>query len=269
MTRAGVASTLGYGLVALGGAGLNGMTFERALPGPGIDPGSIPLLAWGGVGLGLLLTRSPFSSRWREALPAPLSTLPSARSRVLGFVIRQACLAFLIRWAVGGVIFWVALPLVALADVYRRGPTTRARLAEALVLYLLFFGYGVGGIWNFVGHFFMADTVAASVGWPPGSPFQQELAFYALGTGVVGLLTPWWRDHFWVAAAVAPSIFVYGAAFTHIEDYLVYGNTAPANWGPAAVGANLVIPTVVLLGTWFYFRTRGPMGREPSPGDAR
>ena len=140
---------------------------------------------------------------------------------------------------------------------FEQGVVSPAKLIGYLLLYVLFYGYGIGGIWNFVGHFFAADMVAASVGWPAGNPFQQELAFYALGTGAVGLLTPWVRDRFWMAAALAPSIFVYGAAFTHVQDYLVNDNTAPANWSVAAVAANLIIPTVVLGLLWAYARAGG------------
>ena len=34
---------------------------------------------------------------------------------------------------------------------------------------------GYGSLRNFVGHLVLKDTVAASIGWAPGSPFQTEL----------------------------------------------------------------------------------------------
>lgn len=252
---------LGYGLVALGAMVRTG-TMLPPVPASwtGVQEALLPWLGRGGLLAGLALVVwsaapvSPFRDPVR-ALPAPLSSLPHGWRRVVPFVLRQVGVAFLLRWAFGGLLFWAALPVLALADCRRRGVEGRHETASSVVLYLLFYGYGAGGLWNFVGHFFMSDAVAASVGWAAGSPFQQELAFYALGTGVVALMTPWWRDRFWVAAALAPSLFVYGAAYTHVEDFLVNGNTAPANWSIAAVGANVVIPTVVLLSTWWHRHT--------------
>ena len=180
---------------------------------------------------GLVLAWVAPPARWPEAWPAPLGRLP----------------------------------VPGLSQARRLGAPDRRTRLELVLLYVLFYGYGVGGAWNFAGHFFAADMVASSVGWAAGSPFQQELAFYALGTGTVGLLTPWIRDRFWLAAALAPSIFVYGAAFTHVEDYLVSGNDAPMNWSFTAVGANLLIPTAVLALTWVYARMGGFSGDGASP----
>lgn len=298
-----VAVTLGFGFVFLGGAKLAAIPAITApLDVIGIPDRWWPLIAWGELAIGALLTQPalhklaawmmvpwlvtavgfhlsaadhagavvPFTLAvfglwlWRQAppidrnevWPAPLHPLPTATGGRLAFVVRQVGTSFLFRWAIGGVAFWAALPLLGLSQARRVGASSRRARLEHVLLYLLFYGYGVGGLWNFTGHFFAADMVAASVGWPAGSPFQQELAFYALGTGTVGLLTPWLRERFWIAAALAPSIFVYGAAFTHIEDYLRNGNDAPMNWSLAAVGANLLIPTAVMTLVWLYSRRR-------------
>lgn len=250
--------TAGYGLVFLGGAVLHGMSLvTRYLDASGIQLALRPAISWLGVLAGLLLMHVSVHGLNAGALPAPLQWLPRSAAGRAAFVARQLGAAFLIRWAVGGVLFWCALPLLAISHARNLAASSPRQRIGYLLLYLLFYGYGVGGIWNFVGHFFAADMVAASAGWAAGSPFQQELGFYALGTGTVGLLTPWLRDRFWIAAALAPSIFVYGAAFTHVKDYVVSGNTAPMNWSFAAVGANLIIPTVVLGLVWAYARAGG------------
>lgn len=300
----GVAVTLGFGLVFLGGSKLNGVPEAMApLETIGIPARFWPLVGWGELVLALLLTHPPLhriagaamaawmlsaavlhaasldlagaslpvglatlgvllfrvapALRPSTAWPAPLRVLPATGMARSIFVARHVAVAFLVRWAVGGVMFWAALPLLAVSHALRMGTSDGKERLELVLLYLLFYGYGVGGAWNFAGHFFAADMVAQSVGWAAGSPFQQELAFYALGTGVVGLLTPWVRDRFWVAAALAPSIFVYGAAFTHIEDHFVSGNDAPMNWSFTAVGANLLIPTAILALVWAYARMGG------------
>lgn len=256
----------GFGMVFVGGAVLHGMSpVTRYLDASDIPHTIYPFIGWVVVLAGLLVAHISVHGLDARALPAPLQWLPGSGAGKAAFIARQLGIAFLIRWAVGGVLFWCALPLLAISHARNVAASGSRQQTGYLLLYLLFYGYGVGGIWNFVGHFFAADMVAASVGWPAGNPFQQELAFYALGTGMVGLLTPWLRDRFWIAAALAPSIFVYGAAFTHVQDYLVNGNTASANWSVAAVGANLVIPTVVLAVLWAYARLGG---FRPAVGEA-
>jgi NAD(P)-dependent dehydrogenase (short-subunit alcohol dehydrogenase family) len=42
---------------------------------------------------------------------------------------------------------------------------------------------GVGGVFGFVGHTVYADIAAASIGWPPGNPFQTEVAVANLAIG--------------------------------------------------------------------------------------
>jgi hypothetical protein len=253
-----IGATAGFGLVFLGGAILHGLApITHLLDVPQLPHSVYPVIGWAGILAGLLMTHASSHGLATGSLPAPLQRLPRSGAGKVAFLVRQLGVAFLIRWAVGGVLFWCALPLLGASHARNVAASSRRQYMGCLLLYLLFYGYGVGGVWNFVGHIFAADMVAASVGWPAGTPFQQELAFYALGTGVVGLLTPWIRDRFWIAAALAPSIFVYGAALTHVRDYLANGNTAPANWSFSAIGANLIIPTIVLSLTWAYARSGG------------
>lgn len=180
-----------------------------------------------------------------RAIPTPLTSAPRRGLYVAFFIVNLVGLAFMFRWAAGGVLYWAALPVMGLAQAARSDG--RESGTQAVLLYMLVLGFGVSGIWNFVGHFFMSDFVAASVGWPSGSPFQEELAFYHLGSGIAGLLCMWWRDRFWIAAALAPSAMAYGAAFIHLREFLVNQNTSPANWGVGPVGANALIPTVILI----------------------
>jgi hypothetical protein len=253
---------LGYTLVFLGGGVRNGVEESMALFNTlGVPSASITMVSRAALVLGLLLIAElPLSPARLEGWRAPLKRLPTRAVWVLPFLFRVVGVSFMIRWAVGGVAFWAALPILGLLHAASVGETSARGRLEHVLLYLLFFGYGAGGLWNFSGHFFAADMVAASVGWPAGSPFQQELAFYALGTGTVGLLTPWLRDRYWIASALAPSIFVYGAAYTHIMDFFHSGNDAPMNWSFTAVGANLIIPSAVLLVLAAYIRQGGLKG---------
>jgi hypothetical protein len=113
------------------------------------------------------------------------------------------------------------------------------------LLYFVVILIGFGGIWNFIGHTFLADTVATQIGWKTGSPFQTELAFYTLGSGIAGLMTIWFRGHMITALVVSKSIFLYGAAFVHIQDAIINNNYSPLNIGTPLVG-DIIFPTLLL-----------------------
>lgn len=201
---------------------------------------------------GMLLPDGP----WVES---PLEDPPKGFAAAGHRLVRIVGVAFLIRWAVGGVPYWLGLPLVADLSVRRDARTPRDRL-ERTLLHLLVLGLGVNGVWAFVGHTFMSEAVSQSVGWMP-NPFQRELAFYHLAIGVTGIACWWIRDHFWLAAAAIPSIFLYGAGWVHLADFVEHGNTAPANWGLSVLFGNLILPTALLL--LVALRTRWA-GRHPA-----
>lgn len=191
--------------------------------------------------------RQPLGTLWPEGpwLESPLDRRPKPSPAVAHRLVRVVGLAFLIRWAVGGVTYWLTLPFLALFSVRSSGMASDERL-ERTLLHLLVLGLGVSGLWGFVGHTFLSETVSRSVGWAP-SPFQRELAFYHLAIGVSAIACWWIRDHFWVAAAAIPSIFLYGAGWVHLADFIEHGNTAPANWGFPVLFGNLILPTALLV----------------------
>jgi hypothetical protein len=114
---------------------------------------------------------------------------------------------------------------------------------EVLLQHLLVVAYGVGGVFAFLGHHFRPGEVAASIGWEPGSPFQEEIAYANLGYGVAGLLCARQRAG-WTATALASSIFYLGAALVHIRDLRRSSNTAINNAG--AIAPDLLIPLTAL-----------------------
>ena len=185
---------------------------------------------------------------WHPRPPAPLRDPPARPMAGLLFAVQLVGVSFLVRSAIGGIAFWMALPLLALGHARRDGALgDRAQVVRLLLLYLLVLGMGVGGLWGFVGHFLMSDSVAASVGWRTGSPFQKELAFYHLGLGVLGVLALWIRDRLWLAVGLLSSIFLYGAGWVHLTDFLVRENTAEGNWGVGVLFGNLIVPTAMLV----------------------
>ena len=151
---------------------------------------------------------------------------------------------------------WTIFVVGLAAYHLKREPKLREarRVLETYAAYLIVYVYGVGGLWGFVGHFFLSDSVAASIGWDPGSPFQLELAFYHLAFGIMGALAIWLRGFYWVALAVGKATFLYGAAFIHIKD-LLRGNTAPGNAGfTVLVWGDMLVPTAILIVTIAYAR---------------
>jgi hypothetical protein len=129
-------------------------------------------------------------------------------------------------------------------------PRSSERVIEIPLLYLLVIGAGAAGLLAFVGHAFYAAETARNIGWPPGSPFQFEVAVADLSYGVLGLMCLHWRGPFWLATGVVTSIIFLGCNYGHLYDAWVNNNYAPDNYGiinlfeivwPAAV-LSLLVP---------------------------
>ena len=106
------------------------------------------------------------------------------------------------------------------------------KIKQSLEIFLLYlFGVGVAGsgIGGFFGHFFISDTVAQSIGWPKGNPFQLEVGFANLALGVLGIVAMGRRDGFREATVVAVTVLGVGATVVHIMDMIQTGNLAPGN----------------------------------------
>ncbi len=153
---------------------------------------------------------------------------------------------------------WTALTLLgaALHLVFSKKPRTRNRVIEVFLLYLLVIQVGVASIWGFMGHAFMADYIAAYIGWPAGSPFQFEVAVANLSYGILGMLCARYRGSFWAATIIAFSVFYLGAAYGHIVDIVQNANFAPGNAG-APLYLDVVLPVVLISLFAVYRRTSG------------
>ena len=97
----------------------------------------------------------------------------------------------------------------------------------------------------FIGHTVLAEQVANAIGWPPGSPFQTELAFYTLGTAVAALICIYYPKAGVSLLAIAKSVFLLGAAFVHILDWWQHDNVNPSNLGITLAG-DIVYPILFL-----------------------
>ena len=179
----------------------------------------------------------------------------SSGSRLLR-VFQLIGIGWMLRYFLGTTLFIALIPVAALIHLWRdEQPRTKKRVLEVFLLYFLVVGYGFGSLWGFVGHIFFADMIAQDIGWATGSQFQMELAFYHLGFGVVGILAWWIRDHLWTALALGKSIFLYGAAYVHIRDIILFDNWSPSNAGFEILYlSDLILPTVILILLGAYLR---------------
>jgi hypothetical protein len=125
-------------------------------------------------------------------------------------------------------------------------PVTAGWCVEVLLLYLLVFFAGLGGLMAFLGHTFKAQEIALKIGWQP-SPFQFEVAVADLAFGVLGILCIWQRRGFWTATGIGYAIFLLGCAYGHYQDMTQHGNFSPYNVGLVLWVNDLAIPVVILL----------------------
>lgn len=137
-----------------------------------------------------------------------------------------------------------------------RGPRTKARIVQLLLLYLLVINVGFGSLLAWYGHTFMADEIARKIGWQPGSPFQFEVAFADLSWGVCGVLCIWLREGFWTATGIGSSVFLLGCAFGHIRQIIHEGNMAIYNAGPVLWIGDLAVPIAILALLFLRFRLK-------------
>ena len=97
---------------------------------------------------------------------------------------------------------------IAISIIKNRKELSRLKVVETILFYILFINVGLSGLLAFYGHAFMADKVAATIGWAPGSPFQFEVAVANLAFGVLGVLCIRFRDGFWLATGIGYAIFL-------------------------------------------------------------
>jgi 4-amino-4-deoxy-L-arabinose transferase-like glycosyltransferase len=123
------------------------------------------------------------------------------------------------------------LPMIIAAVHVGLDRTSRPRERRLEIFLLYLFGVGVAGsgIGGFFGHLFISDSVAESIGWPTGNPFQLEVGFANLAVGILGIVAMGRRDGFREATVVAVTVLGVGATVVHVMDVIETGNLAPGN----------------------------------------
>jgi len=138
------------------------------------------------------------------------------------------------------------LPVLLAALHIRLDTSAKNRLwkVEVYLIYLFMLGVAASGLSGFFGHVFTPDAVAESIGWPKGSPFQQEMGFANLALGVLGLIAAGRRDGFREATVIAVAVVGVGATVVHVIDILQEGNLAAGN--SIQNVANLLKPALLI-----------------------
>ncbi|MFZ1239411.1 MAG: DUF6790 family protein [Anaerolineae bacterium] len=132
---------------------------------------------------------------------------------------------------------------------------TRGKIFEVITMVT----FGIGGfasIASFITHFFFSDMVAISIGWPPGNPFQKEVAGANLAVGLLGFLGFWRRD-FWLPYVIAKTAFLWIAGITHVIDLVQHQNLATGNAG-LTLYMDFIWPLVYILLLWLTTRYGKP-----------
>ena len=142
-------------------------------------------------------------------------------------------------------IFLIVTLIGAVLHLFLSKAREKNRIFEVFLLWFLVIMVGIGSIWAFMGHVFMSNMVAATIGWPAGNPFQLEVGIANLSYGILGLLCWKFRDNFWTATVIALSTFYLGDAYVHVVNMMQTGNIAPGNAG-YALYLDIIIPIVLV-----------------------
>src|SRR5947209_1733921 len=114
---------------------------------------------------------------------------------------------FLLLWALG-------LATGLLQIMKSQQASTAQSISHTLLLHQLVVTFGLVGLIGIVTNILFAKQEAKKLGWA-GGPFQIKYGFSQMSLGVLGVMTIWFPDHFWVAALV--NMYVYGLSglWTH------------------------------------------------------
>lgn len=158
-------------------------------------------------------------------------------------------------------VFILITIIAAVVQMIREKRIPASRRIDILLSWIFLIIVGFGGIWAFIGHTLFADQVAASIGWPAGNPFQQEVALANLAIGVLGILSFRMTGSFRIATIITYTIFMIGAGIGHIWQIISAGNLAVNNAGPI-LWIDLLVPIVIIL---LYILGRYLHRREANP----
>jgi len=114
--------------------------------------------------------------------------------------------------------------------------------AHLLLLYLVFFCFGLYGIIDFIVDVFYPTSIAQLLRWPTGSPFQFESGIANLSFGILGLLSIKFRGGFLLATLIGNTIWFWGDTVGHL--IRSHGGMDLFSW------ADVIIPILIWVVYW-------------------
>lgn len=143
------------------------------------------------------------------------------------------------------IIIIICLILAVIHHLIKYKTYSKTQIVDLYLVYFLFFTVGIVGLVGFISHIFFADQTAKMIGWPAGNPFQFEVGFHDGAWALLGILSLWIRDKFWLATGLGWSFFMLGAAYVHIYQTWIHGDFAPYNVG--IILPDILIPLILLV----------------------
>lgn len=155
------------------------------------------------------------------------------------------------------ILFLLAIAVGGCQLLFSSKTVNRKNVIEIYLKTVIFFCLGVMGIFGFIAHTFFAEETAAMIGWWSGSPFQFEVGMANLGFGLIGLLSPFFREQFWAATILGNLAWYWGNAVGHIRSMMYQHNFTSGNAG-AYFYADIFFPLIplLLLGMHFYLKSK-------------
>lgn len=158
----------------------------------------------------------------------------------------------LIRETISFILGTIQIPLFIVAIIVaivklRRAGARHEVMSIAFTLWgeVLFYCFGLGFVYVWYFHAFMANFTAPLIGWQP-SPFEWELAWAELGIGVIAIMSLWRGYEMRLAATLTSAIFLFGCAAQHIHLILAEHNYSPGNAGLVLWFGDIALPIVLL-----------------------
>lgn len=182
-----------------------------------------------------------------------ISTSPALSTRSLFLPSPSEVIIMAVMDLLWPLFFPVLGAIIALVHIRWKHHEGGTALGTFLV-WQLAIGLGLGYLYAAFGHLVFPDQVAASIGWPAGSPFQREVGLWDFAIGIVGLLCIRFRSSgFWTATVIAFGIFSIGAGLGHVYELVIHGDVSINNAGPVMY-MDLLYP--VFLGTLLFLYSR-------------
>lgn len=159
---------------------------------------------------------------------------------------------------------WFSLAMIVLGMILaiwriasQQGVRSAKKSLGIFILYFIFFGIGINGLWEFLSQVVYSEATAEYLGWSTGSPFQIRVGLADLAFGVLGILCLWEGDDFMLATALGASFYLFGSGLVSLWQIVTRNNLAQGNAG-LTLYFNLIFPIVLLVLMMIYRRLKPP-----------